>query len=246
VDPAQADQVLNQFPNLRVALSYFPDGTESMLGSEGGLSTSTNTSSQRISPEAEARQQIGAIAESRAAAALAGLSSDPQRALDRVRTIPLPEKQAEVLGVIAQGVSEKDPQTARAILNQCVSILDNIQDPALRVRNWAVVAQAAHRIQDDPGAWAAIDRGMADSAALYKLDSDAESPNLALREYWPSTQNFRAIVAKATELFGPDAEPLLQKIPDPELALLARIEMAQVLLGRPPDATRIEIERSGK
>jgi hypothetical protein len=246
VDPARADDVLNQYPDLRMALAYFPEGTQSMVGSDGSLSTSTNTSSTGISQETQARQQMTAIAASRASAALAQLSESPQKALDAVRSIPLPDKQAEVLGVIAQSVSGKDPEAARSILSQCVSLLDSIQDPALRAPKWAVVAQAAYRAKDQQGAWAAIARGMNDASALYQLDSDGDRPNVALREYWPSTQFFRLIVGKAAELFGADAEALLGKIPDPELGLLARIEVAQVLLGSPSTVTRIDIDRRPK
>ena len=47
-------------------------------------------------------------------------------------------------------------------------------------------------------------------------------------------QGARRVVTVATKLYSVDAEPLLVKIDDPEIALLARIEMAQLLLGRSP------------
>ena len=86
---------------------------------------------------------------------------------------------------------------------------------------------------EDQRAWEAIDRGLADAAALYKKDPNADDSNVGLREYWPSTQSYRQIVYRAAKLFGPEAEPLLVKITDPDLHLLATIEMAQALLGRP-------------
>jgi hypothetical protein len=245
MDPARADDILSQFPDLRAALAYFPEGTQSMVGSDGRLTTSTNTGAE-ISSESQARQQMTAIAASRASAALAQLSENPQKALDAARSIPLPEKQAEALSVIAQSVSGKDPEVARSILSQCVSLLDTIQDPALRAPIWTIVAQASHRAKDEQGAWTALSRGMADASALYQLDSDSDRPNAALREYWPSTQYFRLTVATATELFGADAESLLEKIADPELALLARIEIARVLLGEPSSVARIDIDRRAK
>ena len=104
----------------------------------------------------------------------------------------------------------------------------------------------AHKIKDDKLSWQAIDRAMADATALYKLDANEDSPNKALREYWPSTQGYRRIVITAVKLFGVDAEPLLLRITDPDLALLARVEMAQALLERPHDSWSTSVSRSSK
>ncbi len=148
--------------------------------------------------------------------------------------------QADVLAKIANSASDK------GLLSQCISMLDDIKDPADRVSAWTIVAEAAHKINDDKLSWQAIDRAMADATALYKLDADEDSPNKALREYWPSTQAYRRIVITAAKLFGVDAEPLLLRITDPDLALLARVEMAQALLERPHDSWSTSVSRSSK
>lgn len=243
VDPKRAGEILERYPDLRAALVRFPQGTQSLAGRDGSVSSRITGSDQKISPDAEAGQRVKGMAQSRADAALAAISQDPRRALGIAKTIPLPEKQAEVLGMIAQAVSAQDPGTARQVLNQCVAILDGIKDPAVRAGVWAIVAEAAHRMNDDQRAWEAVNRGMADAAALLKIDSDPGSPNTALREYWPATQNYRRIVSQAGKIFGVDAEPLLAEIADPDLALLARIELAQVLLGREPTGGMIVVSR---
>jgi hypothetical protein len=246
VDPKRAAEILQRYPDLRAALVRFPQGTQSLAGRDGSVTSRITGGDQKISPEAEARERVKGMAQSRADAALAAVSQDPRRALGIAKTIPLPEKQAEVLGMIAQGVSAQDPGTARQVLNQCIGILDEMKDPAARAGAWAIVAEAAHRMKDDQGAWEAVHRGMADAAALLKADSDPGSPNTALREYWPSTQNYRRIVSQAGKMFGVDAEPLLAEIADPDLALLARIELAQVLLGREPSGGMIVVSRKKK
>ena len=71
-----------------------------------------------------------------------------------------------------------------------------------------------------------------------KLQRHATSlvtPNRAWREYWPSTQAYRRALIRAAKLLGVDAEPVLQKINDPDQNVLARISLAQALLGRPFD-----------
>ena len=243
-DPKRADEILEKRPDLKAALDQFPEGTASMQeeGKNGGLNTSINRGN--ANPQLDAQQRLRALAESQAAKAIAALKEDPDRALSLAKMIPDPMIQANTLGSIANSVGSKDPDGAKGILGQCISILDDIKDPMQRVDSWTKVAEAAHRVKDDKLAWQAIDRGMADATALYKLDADEDAPNKALREYWPSTQGYRRMVITAVKLFGVDAEPLLLRITDPDLALLARVELAQALLERPHESWSINVNRT--
>jgi len=246
VDPRRADEILETHPDLRAALKQFPDGTESMRDSgQGGINSSTS-SGGRANPQQDAEQRLRALARNRGDQALDALKEDPDKALAMAKTIPVPAVQADVLGKIANSVGEKDPGSAKGILGQCISMLDDIKDPSDRVSTWTIIAEAAHKIKDDKLSWQAIDRAMADATALYKLDADEDSPNKALREYWPSTQGYRRIVITAVKLFGVDAEPLLLRITDPDLVLLARVEMAQALLERPHDSWSTSVNRTSK
>lgn len=89
-----------------------------------------------------------------------------------------------------------------------------------------------------------MEKALEDIHSLYKADIDEQAPNEALRENWPSTQHFRRVVSMATRLYGVAAEPMLGKILDHELRLLAQIEMAQALLGRPRTSGSISVSRS--
>ena len=79
----------------------------------------------------------------------------------------------------------------------------------------------------------ALDRALTRQTELYKRIPTNEAPNMAPREYWPSTQSYRRIVYRATAMYGRDAEYVLPKITDPDLNLLASIEMARSLLNKP-------------
>ena len=233
MDPKRAEQILANRQNLKGAVERFPEGIASMQKG-GSLSISTSSSDQGApDPKSQAEIQLRSMGHSRQAAAYEAMSKDPQKALSIAKTIPVPSMQAEVLAAVARSVGEKDPVAARGVLNQCLSILSDIKEPSDRSGAWESVAEAAHKIQDEKLAWEAFDKALADAKELYKRDTDSDAPNEAIRETWPSTQNYRRIVARAAKLFGAAAEPLLLKITDPDLALLARIEMAQVLLGRP-------------
>jgi hypothetical protein len=239
-DPKRADEILETHPDLKAALKQFPEGTESMRSAENSDIHSSSSSGGQANPRQDAEQRLNALSRNRASEALDALKTDRDKALSIAKNIPSPAVRAEVLGKIANSASDK------GVLGQCISILDDIMDPSDRVNTWTIVAEAAHKINDDKLSWQAIDRAMADATALYKLDADEDSPNKAMREYWPSTQAYRRIVITAAKLFGVDAEPLLLRITDPDLALLARVEMAQALLERPHDSWSTSVSRSSK
>jgi hypothetical protein len=247
-DSKRADELLESRAELWAALERFPMGMESMRsGDQDNISQSTFSGSKdRRDPKAEAQQRLRSLAESRAAETMAVMKEDPQKAVSMVKMIPVPAIQARVLGAIANSVGDNDSSTAKSVIGQCIRILEDLKEPMERVGVWDGVAEAAHRVGDDQGAWEAIEKALEDAAALYKQDTNADDPNQALREYWPSTQSYRRIIYRATAMFGPEAEPLLAKITDPDLALLARIEMAQALLGRPRTQGNISVSKPGK
>ncbi len=242
IAPKRAEEILEGRLELRAAVEKFPEGAASMKNEEGsGIHTSSYVGSP--DPRGEGRRRLAAIAQSRAMAASSHLPDNPDKALSAVEEIPLPAIQADVLGAIARSVSGNDAAQAKAVLNRCATILDEMDNLMDKMGPWDAMIEAAHKIGDRKLAWEFIDTAIDDAAELYKRDSDAESPNRALREYWPSTQSYRGIVWRATDLFGAEAQPLLSKIGNPDLALLARVEMAQSLLDRPRSHRNIHESR---
>ena len=67
----------------------------------------------------------------------------------------------------------------------------------------------------------------------YMEDTASDSPNQAPRTFWPSTCAFRAILYAAGKRIGPEANQLLDRIPEEDLRLFARIELAAALAGLP-------------
>jgi hypothetical protein len=246
IEPKRAAELLETRAELRGGVERFPLGMQSMRsGDSDSMSMSVSQGAPRDSG-AVGRERMEAVARARVAEALVMLKEDPQKALAMVRGIPVPRLQAEVLGSVARSVSDKDPATAKSVLDQTIHILDGIKNPSERGHIWTIVAEAAFRAKEEERAWEAIDRGLSDAAEMYKKDADVEFGNSALREYWPSTQAYRRMVHQAAKLFGVKAEGLLVKITDPELALLARLEIAQSLLGRPTSANQIRISGRGR
>jgi hypothetical protein len=68
---------------------------------------------------------------------------------------------------------------------------------------------------------------------LYREDTDPNSPNQALKAFWPSARSFRATLYAAGKRLGPNAATLLDDISDDDLRLFAQIEFAAALAGLP-------------
>ena len=246
VDPKRAAELLEKYPDLRAAVDKFPEGTHSMRESEesSNLSTSVNSGSSQRNPDAEARMVRRAADEARYAEAQRAASSDPDKAVNIAKEIQNPVLQARLLAGIANGVSQKDAASAKPILNQCMQALERVKEPQERVAVLNLIAEAAHRLNDDEQAWAALYKALDAATELHKLDTDPEAPNRAPRDLWPSTQAYRTVAHRAAALFGPDAEPLLVKIADPEMQLLATVHMARGLLGKDRGDTSTSVSRS--
>jgi hypothetical protein len=67
----------------------------------------------------------------------------------------------------------------------------------------------------------------------YREDTDAENPNEAPKAMWPSTASFRGILYGAGKRLGDKAAVYLRRVPDDDLRLFARIELAAALAGLP-------------
>ena len=233
-DPKRADEILQSRPDLKAALSRFPNGRESMgrrfAWSRGYDSNPAEAISNSRLAEVVAELEKVDVAED--------ASDEVQQAavekmLKLVKTIPAPETRIQMLAGIAGEAGTDDPLFGHAILGECMELLKDVKVPEIRIDAWNSIAEAAHEIKDDKLAWEALDHSLADAAEILKLDSDADNPNRGSRDWWPSTNAYRRVVIAAVKMFGINAEPLLLRIQDPEIALYARVEMAQALLERP-------------
>lgn len=72
-----------------------------------------------------------------------------------------------------------------------------------------------------------------DALESYRQDAAPERPNLAPREFWPSTYRFRSTFYRAGMRLGRSAARYLERIPDEALRLFAEIEFEAALAGLP-------------
>ena len=82
---------------------------------------------------------------------------------------------------------------------------------------------------------------------LYREDIDPESPNQALKPFWPSTSTVRTTFYTAGKRLGGDAVKLLNRLSDPDLLLFAQISLAAALADLPalPEFSMKQPRRAG-
>jgi hypothetical protein len=68
---------------------------------------------------------------------------------------------------------------------------------------------------------------------LYARDGDAGDPNEAPKDCWPSAWEYRNILFKAGQHLGINASSYLERIPDADLRLFAKIELCAAAAGLP-------------
>ncbi len=250
IDPKRATEILDTRPVLKAALAKFPSGRESM-GTM--LSWSTNSGSG-AAPDVQA---ANGLADSRLGAAMQLLNFDDKatdevkhrqfdKALEIARSIQLPDRKASALGMIAEGLGDSDPAQSRRVLSQCLDTLKEIKDVQARQPIWDHIVAAAHELKDDKLAREAVGHSLDDAAELYRMDTDADGTNTALRDWWPSMNAYRHAVIAATKAFGVDADLILLKIADPDLNVLARLEMAATLLEHPRNSWMGAVQHAPK
>jgi hypothetical protein len=222
-------------PKLKAGLERFPGGVPEMRAA-GNLVVSLATgSSPGLSADSQAFQR-----------ALEHAEKDPSKALAMSKEIPMPRLQAMLVTHVARGAKSKAAAEAGSTLDACLTRLAEIQPVNARTEGWDAVAEAAGAVKNSEVALKAIERGMADAAAIYKFEAKAEEGNLAPRAAWISSQAYKRLFYRAAKTMGASAENLLEKIPEADLQVLARTEMAAAWLGQDPTPQVVHVASKPK
>jgi len=173
------------------------------------------------------------------------LEKEPAKAIALIEEVP-PRFRASLLAMAAAKASEKNPALGENLVEKCATLLADLKDPGDRVLPWAKISEAAHRLNNDKLALEALQHALSDVAEVYASDTDAKEPNVALPEYWPSIVGCRLVMWSASKSLGSKAESLLPGISAPDLALLARVELARALLEQNRREWSIQWEHSSR
>lgn len=242
-DPAAVDGIIAGRPDISAALAGFrkprkpaeaisAEQTEKDESDDGpfsppfgiGMADNLEGFQRSIEEYGRAEKQAEKVAEL--------VKKDPAEAVRLARTLP-DILRAEALAVIASAVITKDPVLAMSVVDSCLSEIERVGNPATRIPALLKLGAIYAGRKDQPRAYAAYERALADVIPLWSADTKAERPNIASRDTWPSTQAVRAAAYEAALNLGAGAVDLLSAIPVPDLALLARVHMARALVGLP-------------
>ena len=249
-DTAAVDRIVAQRPDIGAALAAFrnPRKPASALSAEPETKDDANDSfsppfgigmADNMEGFHRAIDEYGK-AEKQAERIVEVMKKDPAEAVRLARTLP-DIVRAEALAVIASAVLAKDPAHAASIVDACVSEVERLDNPAIRIPALVKLGGIYSKLKDPSRAYAAYERALADALPLWAKDTRIDRPNVASRDTWPSTQAVRSTVHEAALNLGPAAEGLLSGITVPDLVVLARIQMARALLALPLDLHNINV-----
>jgi hypothetical protein len=233
VDPDLLERMKGERAELRAALEQFPRGRATMDVNGEAVTTLGTIEPGQDAAAARARMQRLAVETMKFQEVMTYLRSDPERAIAAARQIPTARLAVRSYGTIAMNQDAKEPGAMLSVVRKCAAALGELKDEGARASGWATLANAAQRAKDEGLAREYLLKGLEDARRLYETDTDAREPNVAPRPLWPSAVVFRAIFYRAAHLLGGEAETFLERIPDAEIATLARIEMAAAWLGVP-------------
>lgn len=232
VDPDWLRKQTAERQSLRAGLERFPGGLPEMRAA-GNLVVSLATgSAPTLGVDSMAFQKAAEYVE-----------KDPPKALALSKEIPHPRMRVILVSNVARAAKAKPPADAAPILDACIARLDEMKPYNGRNEGYDAVAEAAGTIGNTGLAVKALERGMAEAAAIQKQESKADDGNLAPRLAWISSQTYKRLFHRAAKALGASAESLLEKIPDAELQVLARTEMAAAWLGQDPTPQVIHTAR---
>jgi len=231
VEPALVKKMIQDRPQLASLVEVFPEGMRSMDKGDGAMTIGTLVGADPNSREAKEKQQRLIIETARFQEVMKYHRKEPEKALEAARGIPTAMLRVRSITTVARNVDETQPAVAKSTIEKCIAALEEMKPPETRAGGWSGIAMAAGKIKDKDLATKALLKGLEDIKAQYAADGDADNPNGAPRPMWPSAVAYRNLFFQAAKILGTETEGFLEKIQDPEIQALARIEMAGAWLG---------------
>jgi hypothetical protein len=248
LDPKRASELLMKYPELQDAPKVSTEEPEAEAEQSEPTAFAmplipihSSTNLAEMQPEMD---NFGKMMD-KAEKAVAMLKENPKEALSMAAELS-PRFRVSLLAMLAETASGEHPALSQKLLDECAALLNEIKDPADRALPRASLAAAAHRLNNDKLALQLFQRALDDITLVYSQDTDADSPNMAMLEYWPSIQGCRLVIWRAAKALGIAAEPLLGGVRNDDLALLAHIEMGRMLLNQPRREVSIQFQHVSK
>ncbi len=259
LDESRAKQLLDDNQALQAQLQQFPEGMNSLMpppapGGAKGTTTSTmvrTSTSDRRGPgnpgppggevpvgtaqdyiRRDARQKLQAISQE--------AESDPVQAIAHSMTLPIelddrPGKsspRADALESIARANVKKNPGGAEAALAELRKAIADLP-PKKQVPYLSSAADLYLQMEDTDKADKVVSEGFKVAEKLLEGDANPDSPNEALKAWWPSTDAYRRFIEVEAKISDRATVAVLKEIKYPEIRTTESIMFARSLLGLP-------------
>ncbi|HLW51602.1 MAG TPA: hypothetical protein VKW06_02065 [Candidatus Angelobacter sp.] len=274
LDPSRARQLLDENQDLQAKMQQFPDGMSSLMpppvAGAGAKGTGPNTSSTMFrtvtsdraagasGPGPAGAPPIGTVQdylrrEMRAKMESIALEAeaDPAQAIAHSAALPLqmddgPQKsspRSQALESIARANVKKSPAAAESALGELRRVVVDLP-PRTQAQYLAGAADLYLQMEARENAEKVVGEGFKVAEKLLLEDTDPESPNQALKAWWPSTDAYRRFVEVETKISYRATIGLLKEMKDPEIRATESIVFARSLLGLPLKRFTV-VERRG-
>ena len=231
IDPIHAEALLREESQTAELLAKYPQGQQSvdpwlrdtpMKDGEKHETTYAYVRNPSTVPGLANRMEYNRTMEALSAAA----QEDPTSAIANASRIPDAATRLRVLVGIARTCQARNPAAAKNALREALKSPPGNQDTA----TLKDAAEIAIRLADFNTARAAVSAGLKAARRIYDDDSDSDTPNLALKPYWPSVQAYRDIIAVQAKISPDEALETVKNLPDPEVEALEKAMLAAAWL----------------
>jgi hypothetical protein len=206
-----------------------PANTSAADGSGGSAPPVTNVQDYLRRDERSKMEAIAQEAETDPVQAIAHTMTLPSRLDDGS---PQRSPRASALESIARANVKKNSGAAESALAEMKKVVADLQ-PSAQVPFLSAAADLYLQMNDKDEADKVVSEGLKVADRLLELDTNPNSPNEALKAWWPSTDAYRRFVEIETKISNPGAFNALKEIKDPEIRATESIMFARSLLGLP-------------
>jgi hypothetical protein len=231
VDPDEAERLLKKNREVAGMLEKYPKGASELM-QQGGPGRRGGGGMMMVGAGPGGRGMPNREEMVRMQKIVADAEAHPQDALANAATLSSPELKAGAYEAIARATWKKNPSVAKSALKQLIEVLPQLEAQQ-QLMPMGAAANLYREMSEPAEARKVIEKGMETAAKLYQQDTDADNPNKALEAYWPSANAYMGLLRVAAEIEPNWALEQLKELPDEQLKTLARIAMANALLGQP-------------
>lgn len=169
---------------------------------------------------------------------LADAEKNPADALASAVTLSDPRMKTQTLVSIARSNGKKNISVAHSALTKATESASQLDGDA-SMMSMRDIASVYFMLDEKDDAKKIIEKGITAAEKIYKIDINADNPNLAPKPYWPSTAGYRGMMMLAMKISPMFAQEQLKEISDPEIRTIVQIGLAQSLLNTPAGDTMV-------